>query len=149
MIANRYAAKIAAALMLLLVILCLCAMVFSPQLVAAAGGTGVRMEYESKLFDTSQVLEINILMDDQDWQAMLENASPSETGEFPAEGWGGQGQQPPEMENMPNRGGAFGPGADQMENSSGTLAFYYGLAAVVLLAAFLLVLFYHRRPRKR
>ena len=81
--------------------------------------------------------------------ALPENASPTETGEFPAEGWGGQGQQPPEMENMPNRGGAFGPGADQMENSSGTLAFYYGLAAVVLLAAFLLVLFYHRRPRKR
>ena len=81
--------------------------------------------------------------------ALPENASPTETGELPAEGWGGQGQQPPEMENMPNRGGAFGPGADQMENSSGTLAFYYGLAAVVLLAAFLLVLFYHRRPRKR
>lgn len=74
MIANRYAARIAAALMMVLVILCLCAMAFSAQMTAAAGGAGVAMEYESRLFDTSQVLDINIVMDDADWQAMLDNA---------------------------------------------------------------------------
>lgn len=60
--------------MTFLVALCLCTMVCSTHLISAAGGTGVTMEYESTLFDTSEVLEINILIDDADWQAMLENA---------------------------------------------------------------------------
>ena len=56
------------------VCLCLCAVVFAGQLARAAGGLGVTMEYESKLFDTDQILEINIIMDDADWQSMLDNA---------------------------------------------------------------------------
>lgn len=60
--------------MTLLVVLCLLAMGYAPQLVEAAGGSGVTMEYESKLFDTSEVLEINILIDEADWQNMLDNA---------------------------------------------------------------------------
>lgn len=60
--------------MTFLVALCLCTMVCSTHLISAAGGTGVTMEYESTLFDTSEVLEINILIDDADWQDMLENA---------------------------------------------------------------------------
>ncbi len=57
-----------------LVISCLCATIFSEQIVSAVGGLGVTMEYESKLFDTAGVLEVNILMDDADWQSMLDNA---------------------------------------------------------------------------
>ncbi len=57
-----------------LVALCLCATVFSTQIAAAAGDLGIAMEYESKLFDTDQVLEVNILMEDEAWQDLLDNA---------------------------------------------------------------------------
>lgn len=60
--------------MLLAVGLCLAAIVFSNRLAAAAGTTGVSLEYESKLFDTSQILDVNILIDEDDWNNLLENA---------------------------------------------------------------------------
>ncbi len=60
--------------MLLAVGLCLAAIVFSDRLAAAAGTTGVSLEYESKLFDTSQILDVNILIDENDWNNLLENA---------------------------------------------------------------------------
>ena len=74
MIAHKHITKIIAAVMAATVILCLCAAAFSDRLAEALGGTGVSMEYESKLFDTSSVLSINILMDESDWADMLENA---------------------------------------------------------------------------
>ncbi len=61
-------------MMAVLVALCLCAVVFSAQIAAAAGSVGVAVEYESRLFDTGQVLEVNILMDEADWQALLDSA---------------------------------------------------------------------------
>lgn len=78
MIANKTVTKIVAVLMAVAVISCLCAVVFSEKLLSAAGGTGVTMEYESKLFDTGNVLEVNILMDDADWQSLLDNAMSEE-----------------------------------------------------------------------
>ncbi len=36
--------------------------------------TGIEMEYEEKLFNTSEVLDINIVMDEIEWEAMLDNA---------------------------------------------------------------------------
>ncbi len=74
MIANRHIPKIIAGMMALLVALCLCATIFSTRIAAAAGSLGVAMEYESKLFDTDEVLEVNILMEDEAWQALLDNA---------------------------------------------------------------------------
>lgn len=59
--------------MLLAVGLCLAAIMFSDRL-AAAGTTGVSLEYEFKLFDTSQILDVNILIDEDDWNNLLENA---------------------------------------------------------------------------
>ena len=60
--------------MLVAVGLCLAVIVFSDRLAAAAGTTGVSLEYESKLFDTSQILDVNILIDENDWNNLLENA---------------------------------------------------------------------------
>ena len=60
--------------MLLAVGLCLAAIVFSDRLAAAAGTTGVSIEYESKLFDTSQILDVNILINEDDWNNLLKNA---------------------------------------------------------------------------
>ena len=47
---------------------------FSQQLQAVYGNNAVTMEYESKLFDTGQIMDIDILMDEDDWKDMLENA---------------------------------------------------------------------------
>ena len=74
MVTNKYITKIISALMVLAVILCLVASAFSQQLQAVYGNSTVTMEYESKLFDTEQIMDIDILMDEDDWDDMLENA---------------------------------------------------------------------------
>ncbi len=74
MISHKHISRFIAWAMLLAVGLCLAAIVFSDRLAAAAGTTGVSLEYESKLFDTSQILDVNILIDEDDWNNLLENA---------------------------------------------------------------------------
>ena len=74
MIANRYITGIVAVVMAMALFLCFAAMAFSDTLAAAAGGTGITMEYESKLFDTSNPLSVNIIIDDKSWDEMLNNA---------------------------------------------------------------------------
>ena len=78
MIAHKHITKLIAAVMAAAVCLCLCAVAFSSQIAAAAGKTGVGMAYETALFDTSSVLEVNIRMDEADWNDMLENATAEE-----------------------------------------------------------------------
>ena len=60
------------------VCLCLCTVAFSGPIAAAAGETGITMAYETALFDTSSVLEVNIRMDETDWNDMLANAAAEE-----------------------------------------------------------------------
>lgn len=78
MIAHKHITKIIAVVMAVAVCLCLCAVAFSPQIAAAMGDMGISMEYETKLFDTSSILTVNILMDDADWNDMLTNATAEE-----------------------------------------------------------------------
>lgn len=60
--------------MALAVCLCLAAVAFSNQLAPAANEKGLAMEYESALFDTSEIISINIIIDGDDWNEMLDNA---------------------------------------------------------------------------
>ena len=60
------------------VCLCLCTAAFSGPIAAAAGETGITMAYETALLDTSSVLEVNIRMDEADWNDMLANAAAEE-----------------------------------------------------------------------
>lgn len=78
MIAHKRIPKLIAGVMAAAVLLCLCAVIFSDRIAAAAGDTGVSMEYETKLFDTGSILSVNILMDESDWEDMLENATAEE-----------------------------------------------------------------------
>ena len=78
MITHKHITKIIAVVMAVAVCLCLCAVAFSRQIKAAAGDTGISMEYETALFDTDSVISVNILMDDADWNAMLENSTAEE-----------------------------------------------------------------------
>ena len=78
MIAQKHITKLITGIMAAAVCLCLCAVAFSGQIKAAAGETGISMEYETKLFDTDSILTINIRMDEADWNAMLANATAEE-----------------------------------------------------------------------
>lgn len=74
MVANKHISKIIIAVMTVAVVLCFLAISFSEQLTEAFGGTGVSMEYESKLFNTDEIITVDIQIDDEDWNEMLENA---------------------------------------------------------------------------
>lgn len=78
MITHKHITKIIAVVMAVAVCLCLCAVAFSGEIAAAMGDTGISMEYEAELFDTSSILTVNILMDEADWNDMLENATAEE-----------------------------------------------------------------------
>lgn len=74
MISSRHITKFIAAMMAAAVCLCLVLTALGDNLQAMAGGTGVTMEYEEKLFDTGEILTVNIQMDEDSWNEMLENA---------------------------------------------------------------------------
>ena len=74
MISNRHITKIIAVIMVFSLCLCFAAMYFSTELTAAAGGKAINMSYESELFDTDVIMTVNILMDEDDWLEMLDNA---------------------------------------------------------------------------
>ena len=74
MLAHRNFAKLVAVLTAAAVCLSLLAAATGDFLVEALGGKGVTMEYESALFDTDKVLDVNIRIDEDDWQTMLDNA---------------------------------------------------------------------------
>ena len=74
MIANKHITKIVAVIMAIAVCLCLCAAGYSNDVENALGGSGITMEYESRLFDTSEIISINIIMDEKQWEKMLSNA---------------------------------------------------------------------------
>lgn len=64
--------RVAAIFVCAAVCLCLCAVCF-PGAVSAEG-SGVTMEYEEKLFQTGEPIQIDLLLDESDWDAMLQNA---------------------------------------------------------------------------
>ena len=78
MIANKHITKIVAVIMAAAVCLCLAAMLLAGTLTQTLGGTGITMEYESKLFDTDEPMSVNIIMDEADWEDMLANATAEE-----------------------------------------------------------------------
>ena len=67
MVVSKHMHKIVIALMSLGVTACILAMVFAEDLSAALGGKCVTMEYETKLFGTGEVLDIDILIDEDEW----------------------------------------------------------------------------------
>ncbi|MBR4760698.1 MAG: CotH kinase family protein, partial [Lachnospiraceae bacterium] len=74
MVANKHITKIVSVLMAIAVVLSFLAIGFSDQLDEALGGKSVGMEYESKLFNTDEIMSVDIQMDEEDWNTMLSNA---------------------------------------------------------------------------
>lgn len=78
MVGNRRISIIIIAVMAVAVVLCFLAIGYSDKLTEMLGGTSVSMEYESKLFDTDEVISIDIRMDSDEWSKMLSNAMSEE-----------------------------------------------------------------------
>lgn len=75
MITHKYITRIVIVMMAAAVLTCTLAMIFSEKVVEVFGGTGIALQYESELFDTDRILEIDILMDQEEWEDMLAHAS--------------------------------------------------------------------------
>lgn len=71
---HKHIGKIVAALMAAAVAFCLILMLFADRITAVSGSSAATMEYESGLFDTSQIMTVNIIMDEDQWQDLLDNA---------------------------------------------------------------------------
>lgn len=72
-LAEHIAAVLIAAAFLISIGLCL----FS-QTVFAEADSGVTMQYETALFDHSRIISVNIIMEEDEWQDMLDNAASEE-----------------------------------------------------------------------
>ena len=73
MIASKHFSKIVAAVVIIALLLCGLAMAFGDKLQGYTA-SGITMEYETALFDTSEPIEINIKMSEEDWKDLLEHA---------------------------------------------------------------------------
>lgn len=71
---HKHIGKIVAALMAAAVAFCLILTLFADRITAVSGSSAATMEYESGLFDTSQIMTVNIIMDEDQWQELLDNA---------------------------------------------------------------------------
>lgn len=78
MLSSKHISKITIALISIVLILCVLAMTFYDKLLPVVNTSGYSMEYQDKLFDTSKVLDINIVMDETKWNEMLLNARQEE-----------------------------------------------------------------------
>ena len=74
MLSSKYISKITIILISVVLVLCVLAMTFYDKLLPVVNTSGYSMEYQNKLFDTSEVLDIDIVMDDAKWNEMLQNA---------------------------------------------------------------------------
>lgn len=74
MISHKHISKTVVLLIAVATCLCLLGAAFSGQISAYAASAGVSMNYETELFDTNEIMDINIIMDETDWDDMLQNA---------------------------------------------------------------------------
>lgn len=74
MLSSKHISKITILLISVVLILCVFAMGFYDRLLPVVNTSGYSMEYQDKLFDTSEILDIDIVMDDDKWNEMLQNA---------------------------------------------------------------------------
>ena len=78
MITYKHIEKIIIAIVIVAVAFCFIAAAYPEKLSEKLGGEGVTMEYETRLFDTDQIIDIDILMDEDTWNEMLSNVMSEE-----------------------------------------------------------------------
>lgn len=75
MISHKNITKAVCAVMAAAVLLCILAMIFSQQVVGVLGPASVAMSYESALFNTEELIQIDIQMEQEAWEDMLSRAT--------------------------------------------------------------------------
>ena len=75
MLSSKHISKITILLVSVILVLCVLSMLFYDKLLPALNAAGYSMEYEEKLFDTSGILDVDIIMDDAKWNEMLQSAT--------------------------------------------------------------------------
>lgn len=78
MISHENITRVIGVIMAAAVIFCILIMVFPQELVEALGPASVAMQYESMLFNTDELIQIDIRMKEEEWQDMLDHASEEE-----------------------------------------------------------------------
>lgn len=74
MISNKHITKVIGVMMAAAVVFCFWLMAFSQKVAETLGGVKVPMAYESALFDTNELIQIDIQMEQEQWEEMLDNA---------------------------------------------------------------------------
>ena len=74
MIASKRISTIVIIAVAVAILFCIAAIVYAPKLIEKYG-TGVHMEYETRIFDHSEPVVIDIQMDPDEWQTMLDKAT--------------------------------------------------------------------------
>ena len=74
MVTRKSTDKVILVIVAVAVIMCLLATAMSSEITKRIGGNGINMEYESALFDNSEIMEINIEMPEDSWNDMQANA---------------------------------------------------------------------------
>jgi spore coat protein CotH len=74
MVTDKNITKIIAVLTAVAVVFCMAAVIFAGSYGTSSGDSGITMEYETALFGTDEPITVDILMDEDDWNDMLENA---------------------------------------------------------------------------
>ena len=78
MIANKNFTKIIAVIMTLAVIVTFGAIYYQTQNSGTEELSGMEMDYETALFNTDEIMSVNIIIDDDQWENMLANAEAEE-----------------------------------------------------------------------
>ncbi|MBR4831901.1 MAG: CotH kinase family protein, partial [Butyrivibrio sp.] len=76
--AKKHLSKIIVLLLAVAVVLCFVSMAYTGKYKEKNGLQTVKQEYETKLFNTDEVINIDIRMDAEEWDSMLENAMSEE-----------------------------------------------------------------------
>lgn len=78
MISYKHISKVIGVMMAAAVVFCLWMMAFPQEVVETLGGVQVPMQYEEALFDTDELIQIDIQMSQEQWEEMLGNAMAEE-----------------------------------------------------------------------
>ena len=78
MVTNKHINKIVVIIMAMAVMICVLAGIVMGRSDKYTANANILMEYPSKLFDTNEVISVNIKMDEEEWNEMLENAMSEE-----------------------------------------------------------------------
>ena len=78
MVTNKHINKIVVIIMAMAVVICVLAGIVVGRSDKYAANANMLMEYPSKLFDTNEVISVNIKMDEDEWNEMLKNAMAEE-----------------------------------------------------------------------